>query len=122
VLGRLASDDSAEFVGIPAFAYDLNLGDVVRPVLSAEGAAVVSEVVARSGNYTFRALFEHESRAGEHSKRLMADPEPLGCWFDVWSETLVAISAAEADAQEVADYLASRETTDELQYETGRTR
>jgi hypothetical protein len=120
VLARRASDDSAELVGIPMFAYDLNLGDTVRLVSSAERVAVVSGVAARSGNYTFRALFERESQAGEHWRRLMADLEPLGCWFDVWSEKLVAISVAGANAQEVADYLASRETRGELRYETGR--
>jgi hypothetical protein len=91
-------------------------------VSSAEGAAVVSGVVSESGNYTFRALFDHESGAGERWKRLMADLEPLGCWFDVWSERLVAISVPAGNAQEVADYLASREAAGDLQYETSRSR
>jgi Domain of unknown function (DUF4265) len=122
VLGRRLTDDSAELVGIPVFAYDLNLGDVARVVTSAGGALVVSGIIAASGNYTFRAMFEGESRPGEHWKRLMVDLERLSCWFDAWSETLVGISADAAKAQAVADYLAAREAAGELKYETGRSR
>jgi hypothetical protein len=107
-------------VGIPVFAYDLNLGDVVRLVTSAEGAYVASDVVADSGNFTFRVMFEAESDAGEHRTRLMEDLEPLGRWFDTWSETLIAISADAAKSQAVGDYLAARESRAELKYETGR--
>ena len=88
---------------------------------SAEESPVVSEIVSNSGNYTFRALFEPESSPGEHWKGLMHDLEPLGCWFDTWSETLIAISVATTNAPAVADYLAARESEAELKYETGRT-
>jgi hypothetical protein len=103
------------------FAYDLNLGDVVRVVRSAEGAPVISELITRSSNSTFRALFERESHVGEHWKRLMGDLEPFGCWFDTWSETLVAISVDATNARSVADYLKIKESAAELKYETGRT-
>ena len=122
VLGKQLSDDSAELVGIPVFAHDLNLGDIARVVPSAEGTAVVSGIVSASGSYTFRALFEQESHAGEHWQRLMADLELFGCWFDAWSQTLVAISAEAMNALAVADYLAAREAAGELKYETGRSR
>lgn len=122
VLGRWISEDEAEVVGIPVFAYDLDLGDVVRVVRSAEGAPVVSALVTKSGSYTFRAWFERESEAGEHWTKVMQDLEPFGCWFDTWSERLIAISVAATHAQSVADYLQARESASELKYETGRSR
>jgi hypothetical protein len=120
ILGSRRSDDTAEVVGVPVFVYDVNLGDVVRTVSSAEGATVVSEVVVDGGNYTFRVIFDREASPGEHWKRLMKDLEPFGCWFDTWSEILVAVSVDAAKAQAVADYLATRENQGELKYETGR--
>lgn len=122
VLGKWSSEDEAEVVGIPVFAYDLNLGDVVRVVRSAEGATVVSGVVTKSGNYTFRVWLEDEAQAGEHWKRVMKELEPFGCWFDTWSERLIAISVTETFAQSVADYLRARESASELKYETGRSK
>jgi phosphatidylserine decarboxylase len=51
----------------------------------------------------------------------MEDLEPFGCWFDTWSETLVAISVGATNARSVADYLKIKESAAELKYETGRT-
>jgi hypothetical protein len=122
VLGKRQSADTAELVGIPVFAYDVNLGDVVRTVTSAEGAAVVAEVAVDAGNYTFRAFFQDDSAPGEHWKRVMTDLEQFGCWFDTFSENLIAISVDAPNSQAVADYLAARETMTDLKYETGRTK
>ena len=102
------------------FAYDLNLGDVVRVIRSAEGAPVISELITGSCNSTFRALFERESHVGEHWKRLMEDLEPFGCWFDVYSPQLVALSAEPEVAQAVADVLADEQRAGRWVYETGR--
>jgi Domain of unknown function (DUF4265) len=122
ILGKRQSEDTAEVVGVPVFIYDVGLGDVVRTVKSAEGADVVTEIVADGGTYTFRAFFESESFPSEHWKVLMSDLETFGCWFDTWSETVVAISADLVNSQAVADYLATRENRGELRYETGRSR
>lgn len=108
VLGKRQSDDTAEVVGIPVFVYDVNLGDVVRTVASADGAAVVSELVADAGNYTFRVFFEDEAASGEQWKPLMIDLEKFGCWFDTFSENLIAVSVDAENSQAVADYLAAR--------------
>jgi Domain of unknown function (DUF4265) len=118
VLGRRVSPGSAEVVGIPVFARGVNLGDVVRVVSSAEGADVVAAVVSRSGNRTFRAWFPPEGPLAAH-RRLMDDLEPYGCWFDAWSERLVAVSASSEEAPAVAAELARREAAGELTYETG---
>jgi hypothetical protein len=120
ILGKWLSESDVEIVGIPVFAFDLNLGDVARVIRSAEGVPVISELVTGSSNSTFRAWFERESRAGEHWKRLMEELEPFGCWFDTWSETLVAISVAATNARSVAEYLQTKESAAELTYETGR--
>jgi hypothetical protein len=87
---------------------------------SAEGALVATERLTESGNFTFRAWFDEQAQPGTHWRRLMMDLEPFGCWFDTWSERLIAISATAGEAQAVADYLDSRESASELKYETGR--
>lgn len=122
VLGKRQLHDTAEVVGVPVFAYDVNLGDVVRTVTSAEGAAVVTAVVTAAGSYTFRVFFEDEAAPGEHWKPLMLDLERFGCWFDTFSENLIAISVDAENSQAVADYLSAREASGELKYETGRSR
>jgi hypothetical protein len=122
ILGKRQSQDTAEVVGVPVFIYDVGLGDLARTMKSAEGADVVTEILADGGNYTFRASFDSEASPGEQWKTLMSDLEAFGCWFDTWSETLVAISADPDHAQAVDDYLAIRQARGELIYETGRTR
>src|SRR4051812_3831262 len=118
---RLAdTQDSAEVVGIPVFAYDVNLADRVAIVKSAEGADVASAILLDAGNFTFRTYFETASEPGRHWRPLMTDLESLGCWFDTWDENLVAVSAAPEHAQEVSNYLSMRQGRNELQYETGR--
>jgi hypothetical protein len=51
----------------------------------------------------------------------MRDLASLGCWFDVRTPGHLAMSVSADDAQAVADHLAARERSGELQYETGRT-
>ena len=91
-----SSGDDVELVGIPVLAYGFGLGDLVRVAASAEGVPVAVEVVRLSGNATFRAWFAQASHPGEHWRRLMLDLEPFGCWFDTYSERLIAISVDEA--------------------------
>jgi hypothetical protein len=117
ILAKRLRDKNAELVGIPVFAYGLDLGDVVRVDSTIDGADVFGEIVEKAGNRTFRALFDAESERGEHWLRLMADLEPFGCWFDTWSETLIAIAAPEAGEASVAAYLRERESRGELKYE-----
>ena len=121
ILGRRVGDGRIELVGIPVFVYGVNLGDEVTVTKSAEGADIATAVVRDACNYTFRVWFELEpAHPGEHWRLLMHDLATAECWFDTWSEKLVAISAAPASAQNVADYLSEREGSDELRYETGR--
>jgi hypothetical protein len=50
----------------------------------------------------------------------MEELEPFSCWFDTWSETLIAISADERNSPAVANYLNARQAGAELTYETSR--
>ena len=56
LLGRRLSDDRARVCAVPFWVYDLNLGDEVGIVASAEGALVATDLHHDSGNYTFRAF------------------------------------------------------------------
>ncbi|HTN25602.1 MAG TPA: DUF4265 domain-containing protein [Solirubrobacteraceae bacterium] len=120
LLARRLGDGRARMCAVPFWVYDLNLGDEVAVMDSAEGAAVVTAVVVDGGNYTFRVRFEDAADDDVRWRDLMVDLEPFDCWFDVRSPTFVALSAPSAHAQAVADYLADREQHGELLFETGR--
>jgi hypothetical protein len=109
---------------VPAFAYDVNLGDEVRVMASAEGALVAVGVVRDAGRFTFRVWFPEweRSSADERWKDLQVDLERFECWFDVYSPQLIAVSVEADDAQAVADFLDHKERAGMLQYETGRRR
>jgi hypothetical protein len=106
--------------GVPYWVSDVNLGDEVRVVESAEGAIVAEERVRESTNSTFRVRFENADADDDRWRRLMSDLASFDCWFDVRTPGLLAVSVPGENAQPVADYLAARERSDELQYETGR--
>ena len=120
LLGRRLSDDRARVCAVPFWVYDLNLGDEVRIVTSAEGALIATESIHDSGNYTFRVSFNTDGEDDLSWRELQQALEPFDCWFDVRSPRFTAISCPPSHAQAVADYLASRERDGELHYETGR--
>jgi uncharacterized protein DUF4265 len=113
--------DRVRLSGVPYWVRDLNLGDEVRVVESADGAIVAEERVHDSTNYTFRVVFDGADADDDRWRRLMSDLTSLDCWFDVRTPGFLAISVAAEDAHAVADYLAARERSEELHYETGRT-
>jgi hypothetical protein len=123
LLARRISEDRAEIAAVPVFVYDLNLGDEVAIVVSAEGALVGSGLVTDAGRFTYRVLFPATGpRQPDHRWReLHLALAQFGCWLDVYTPTLIAVSADQAVAQDVADYLAGEEGRGRLQYETGRT-
>ena len=95
--------------GVPYWVYDLNLGDEVRVIESAEGAIVAAERVHESGNSTFRVRFENADAHDSRWRRLMTDLASFECWFDVRTPGFLAISVPGENAQPVANYLAARE-------------
>jgi hypothetical protein len=122
--GLLASTPEpgrAVVAAVPVFAYDLNLGDEVEVVASAEGPLVAVRPLRDAGRYTFRVLFHDvHDPADRRWPALQQDLEPFGCWFDVYSPRLVAVSAEPEVAKAVADFLADEQRNGRWQYETGR--
>lgn len=99
---------------MPAYAYDLNLGDRVTVVRSAEGPFVATGIVHDAGNITFR-YYETAWDA------LAQEFASLGCLIDVLTPTLTALSCVPEASQSVADRLALLEEQGIIKYETGRT-
>jgi Domain of unknown function (DUF4265) len=122
LLTRPSGPDRAVVVAVPVFAHDVNLGDEVEVVASAEGPLVGTRVVRDAGQFTFRVLFPVRERLedDERWRELQVDLEPYGCWFDVYSRTFIAVSAEPGVAHAVADFLSESEQAGRLQYETGR--
>jgi hypothetical protein len=120
LLARRLGADRARICAVPFWVYDLNLGDEVTLMDSAEGAPVVTGVVLDGGNYTFRVRFEHAADDDVRWRGLMVELEPFDCWFDVRSPGFLAVSAPPAHAQAVADHLDDRERRGDLLFETGR--
>lgn len=123
LLTQSSGSERAVVAAVPAFAYDVNLGDEVEVVASAEGPLVATRVVRDAGQFTFRVLFPpiEPDADDERWRDLQMDLEPYGCWFDVYSRTFLAISAEPGVAQAIAGLLADAEHAGRLQYETGRT-
>lgn len=120
LLGIRLAPDTVRVCAVPVFAYDINLGDEVHVMASGEGALVATRKSRDAGNYTFRVYFENGRENDSLWRRLQCDLEPMDCWFDVYSQSLVAISTPPAHAQRVADYLQERQVRGDLHYETGR--
>ena len=117
----LPQPDLAVIAAEPVFAYDLNFGDEMEVAGSAEGPLVAVRPVHDAGRFTFRVLFPDAGDPDDRSwVALQQDLEPFGCWFDVYTPQLVAVSAEADVAQAVADVLADEQRTGRWVYETGR--
>ena len=124
--GLSVAEDVARVMAVPVFAYGIGLGDEVR-VRAGDNAA--TGLVRSAGNRTFRVVFPRTGapfpRSGppepdERWRTLLADLEPHGCWLDVYSPRLVAVSAEADRAEDVMRYLTEREERGELAFEAGR--
>ncbi|NEK87839.1 DUF4265 domain-containing protein [Blastococcus saxobsidens] len=119
---RPSGEGRAVLVAVPVFAYDLALGDEVEVVATAEGPLVVVRRLQDAGRATFRVWFpdwpdlERDDRAAELQRELGR----FGCWFDVYSPSLVAVSAEPDAVQAVADHLAEQERAGRFIFEPGR--
>ena len=120
---RPSGEGRAVLAAVPVFAYDLNLGDEVEVVATAEGPLVAVRRLHDAGAATFRVWFpdwpdlERDDRVAELQRELAR----FGCWFDVWSPSLVAVSAEPDVAPDVADHLAEQERAGRFIFEPGRT-
>jgi hypothetical protein len=109
----------AVIAAVPVFAYDVDLGDEVEVVASSEGPLVGVRVLRDSGRFTFRVSLNGRQPSPDGWHGLQRELEPYGCWFDVWSPTLIAISADAAVARAVADHLYAQQLAGRFIYETG---
>lgn len=118
--GRPETDGTVTVLGVPAYAYDLNLGDRVTVVRSAEGPLVATGIAHDAGNNTFR-YYLSETDDGEAWYPLALEFAFLGCLIDVLTPRLTALSCAPEASQKVFDRLALLEEQGVLQHESGRT-
>lgn len=105
---------------MPAYLYDLNLGDRVTVVRSAEGPFVATGIAHDAGNDTFRFYL------------LRADDEPawyplarefaiMGCLIDVLTPRFIAMSCVPAASPSVVARLSKLRDERILEYEIGCT-
>jgi hypothetical protein len=117
--GRSETDGTITVLGVPAYAYDLNLGDRVTVVRSAEGPFVATGIAHDGGNNTFRyyLLEPDDGRAWYPLAQKFAS---MGCLIDVLTPDLTALSCPPESSQPVVDRLALLEGQGVIQYESGR--
>jgi hypothetical protein len=117
--GRLESDGTAAVLAVPAYLYDVNFGDRVNVMRSAENALVATGVERDALNFTFRVLLKSDDLNAWQP--LVSELAEQGCLLDFISPRFFAISCGESHAQEVANRLFALERDGVLHYETGRT-
>jgi len=110
-------DGSFALCAVPLFAYDLNFGDRVSAIASAEGPLVATGVLDDRRHFTFRVAL-HEG--GVSVQEIVETFGAMGCLIEGWSDSVVGIGCEAASAQSVADKLAHEERAERLAYETGR--
>lgn len=100
---------------IPFFSYDLALDDEVET----DENYVVKTVVKASGQHTIRIWFGN-SPSPAVKVDVLQRLEKLGVQLEWSSDNLLAISACNSErAQEVQNYLYTRQSAGDLIYETG---
>lgn len=120
LLAKREGRDRARVCAVPFWLYDVNLGDEVSVIESAESAPVANGIVNDAGAFAFRVIFDGAEAHDERWRQLMVQLEPYECWFDVRSPAFVALSAPAEHARRVADILSAKQERGELRYETGR--
>ncbi|QYJ02871.1 DUF4265 domain-containing protein [Nocardioides panacisoli] len=118
---RAATQPDGSFLlcAVPLFAYDLNFGDQVAAIASAEGPLVATDVLADGGQSTFRVAL-HEG--GTTLPEVVETFGAMGCLIEGWSDALLGLGCDTTRAREIANRLALEERAEHLAYETGRQR
>ena len=113
--------DRVRLRAVPMFAYDVNYGDEISVVTSAEGPIVATGVTKNSGNYTFRVWIRED--AGDAALRdVVTQFGALGCLIEGYGDKLIGLSCSPENAQQVADALDVAEQEGRFTYETSRQR
>ena len=118
---RGTGDNGVEVRAVPLFAYDVNYGDELSVVASAEGSLVATGVTRDSGNYTFRIWLPASATAGA-VQEVVREFGPVGCLIEPYGTRLIGLSSGPGEAQAVADALHAGEESGRFLYETGRQR
>ena len=112
-------DGTATVLAIPAYLYDVNFGDRVNVMPSAENALVATGIDRDALNSTFRVLLKSDDPNAWQP--LASELAERGCLLDFISPRFFAISCGQPLEQEVADRLFALQHDGVLHYETGRT-
>jgi len=118
--GRLSSDGSITVLGVPAYAYNLHLGDRVTVVPSDNDSFVATAIVERGGRITFRFYLTDGSDQARWYP-LAQEFALLGCLIDVLSPRFVAFSCEPNISETVSERLEQLRQEGILEYETGHT-
>ena len=113
--------DRVKLRAVPLFAYDVNYGDELSVVTSAEGSLVATGITKDAGNYTFR-VWTHENAGGDAFRDVVTRFGALGCLIEGYSDRLIGLSCSPENAQDVADALEMAGQDGRFTYETGRQR
>jgi len=111
--------DRVKLRAVPLFAYDVNYGDEISVVASAEGPLVATGITKDAGNYTFRAWMPEHAGGAALSDVVTVFGE-LGCLIEGYSDQLVGISCSRENALQVSAALEAAEQEGRFTYETGR--
>lgn len=76
--------DRVKLRAVPLFAYDVNYGDELSVVTSAEGSLVATGITKDAGNYTFR-VWTHENAGGDAFRDVVTRFGALGCLIEGYS-------------------------------------
>jgi len=106
---------------VPLFAYDVNYGDELSVVTSAEGPLIATGITKDAGNYTFRAWMR-EDAGDDEFQDVVTQFGALGCLIEGYSDRLIGLSCSPINAHDVADALEMAGQEGRLTYETGRQR
>lgn len=104
---------------VPLFAYDVNYGDELSVVASAEGPLVATGIANDAGNYTFR-VWMREDAGDDEFRDVVTQFGALGCLIEGYSDRLIGLSCSPINAHDVADALEMAGQAGRFTYETGR--
>lgn len=103
---------------VPLFAYDLNYGDEVSVIPSAEGPLVAAAVLQDGGQHTFRVWLGDKSRTA--LPEVVTEFGRLSCLIEGYSERLLGLSCGPGQVQIVESALQRAEADGRFAYERGR--
>jgi hypothetical protein len=109
---------SVRLRAVPLFAYDLNYGDEVVALASAEGPLVATARVKDSGNHTFRIWFADPT--GATLPEVITEFGRLGCLIEGYSERPLGLSCGSVQVGIVDGALRKAERAGRFVYERGR--